>query len=77
MPYLSGGGRSLCGNVFAILAKNVWKTFEMDFGSYLTTLSSLREFIAAIETLFGNRSAFRVFHSSFGLPMFLVSFVSE
>ena len=38
----------------------------MDFGSYLTTLSSLREFIVAMETLFGNPSPFRDFHSSFG-----------
>ena len=45
----------------------------MDFGSYLTTLLSLRAFIVAMETLFGNNSsAFRVFHCSFGLPMFLV-----
>ena len=49
----------------------------MDFGSYLTALSSLRAFTVAMETLFGNPSAFRVFHSSFGLPMFSVSFVSK
>ena len=48
----------------------------MDFGSYLTTISSFRGFIVAMETLFGNPSVFRgFFHGSFGLPMFSVSFV--
>ena len=61
MPYLFGGGGSFCSNVFAILAKNVSKTIEMDFGTYLTTLSFLRAIIVAMETLFGNPSAFRVF----------------
>ena len=70
-------GGSFRSNVFAILTKKVWKTFKMDFGSYLTTLSSLRAFIVSMETLFGNPSSFRVFHSSSGLPMFQVSFFSK
>ena len=55
IPYLAEEGGSFCSSVIAILAKNVGKTFEMDFGSYLTTLSSLRAFIVAMETLFGNQ----------------------
>ena len=49
----------------------------MDFGSYLITLPSLRAFIVAMETLFGNASTFGLFHGPFGLPMFSVSFVSK
>ena len=61
ISYLFGGGGSFCSNVLAKLIKNVWKTFEMDFGLYLTTLSPLREFIVVMETLFGNPNAFRIF----------------
>ena len=49
----------------------------MDFRSYITTLLSLGAFIVTIETSFGNPNAFKVFHSSFGLPMFSVNFVSK
>ena len=77
IPYLFGGGGSFCSNVSAKLAKNVWKTSEMDFRSYITTLLSLGAFIVTIETSFGNPNAFKVFHSSFGLPMFSVNFVSK
>ena len=50
IPYFFGGGGSFCSNVFVTLVKNVWKIFKMDFGSYLTTLSSFRGFIVAMET---------------------------
>ena len=43
----------------------------------LTTLSSLRAFTVAMETLFSNPRAFRVFHNSSGLPLFSVGFVSK
>ena len=76
MPYLFRAHKSFSSN-FSVITNIVLKTSEMGFGSYLTTLSSLRAFIVAMETLFRNSSDFRVFHSSLGLPVFFVSFVSK
>ena len=76
MPYLFRAHKGFSSN-FSVITNIVLKTWEMGFGSYLTTLSSLRAFIVAMETLFRNSSDFRVFHSSLGLPVFFVSFVSK
>ena len=63
--------------VFEILTKNISKTFEMDFGSYLTSFSSLKTIIVVMETFFDNPNDFKVFHSSFGLLMFSVILLSK
>ena len=74
MPNLRGGFGSFLTSSVAKFEKKFLKTFELILSSKQCSPSVFRQIFEGLSCLEGRPSDFRLFHNSFGLPIFSFSF---